>query len=253
MQIAHSSWAGPGRANEDLILATNDAVVVLDGATVMVPDTGCVHDVAWFVRQLGTVLTTRLTTDPEVTPALALADAIAVVGRSHEDTCELTHIDSPAAAVAILVRRADRLDYLVLCDTTIAFRMRDGRTRVVTDERIRQLPDDYQVTKRLLRNRFGGFWVASTNPAAADYAFCGSVPASDADSVLVLTDGVTRLVERYETTWPDLFRLAEADGPEAVLARVRRAESASSGRFPDKIHDDATIASCAITTQGGKL
>ncbi|WP_410638371.1 protein phosphatase 2C domain-containing protein [Amycolatopsis sp. lyj-346] len=251
MQVAYATWAGPGRANEDLVVATNDSVVLLDGATTMVPDTGCVHDVVWFVGQLGTVLTTRLTTDPGTAAAPALADAIAAVRRSHEDTCDLAHVDSPTAAVAVLLARGERLDYLVLCDTTVAFRLRDGRILVVTDERIRQLPDDYQLTKRLLRNRSGGFWVAGADPAAAGHALQGGVSTSDVDSVLVLTDGVTRLVERYETTWPELFRLAESGGPETVLARLRRAESAEPGRFPGKLHDDATIVFCAVTTQGG--
>ncbi|SCL25344.1 protein phosphatase 2C domain-containing protein [Micromonospora inyonensis] len=280
MQVSYASWvgsryfgdpadpygvalpapAGPApvtreddeRVNEDRVFASNDTVVVLDGATQMRAETGCRHDVAWFVDRLGCHLAAALATEPDNSPETALARAIVDVRGLHEDSCDLTHADSPSATVAILRCRGAKLEYLVLCDTVIAFRRRGGNVHVVTDERLRRLPDDTQATKRALRNRIGGFWVAGTDPAAARNAVSGRVELADVDAALVLTDGVTRLVERYGVSWPQLFALAETGGPDAVLRRLRAAEAATEpGRFPDKTHDDATLVLCALAAPAG--
>ena len=48
---------------------------------------------------------------------------------------------------------------------------------------------------RSLRNKPGGFWVASTDPKAAWRAVTGSVPYAAGTGVGMFTDGVSRLVE----------------------------------------------------------
>ncbi|MEU3457522.1 protein phosphatase 2C domain-containing protein [Micromonospora sp. NPDC006766] len=287
MQVSYASWAGSRffadpadpygvalpapagpacatseddeRVNEDRVFASNDTVVVLDGATQMSAETGCRHDVVWFVDRLGCRLSAMLATEPDSSPETALARAIIDVRGLHEDSCDLTHVDSPSATAAILRRRGAKLEYLVLCDAVIAFRRHGGNVQVITDQRLRRIPDDTQASKRALRNQTGGFWVAGTDPAAARNAVTGSVDLADVDAALVLTDGVTRLVERYGVSWPQLFVLAERDGPDAVLRWLRVAEAATEpGRFPDKTHDDATLVLCGLTapdparhTEGG--
>ena len=67
-------------------------------------------------------------------------------------------------------------------------------SRVVTDDRTAAMRG---LTRRKVaewRNHEGGFWVASTNPAAAEQAITGSVPTGP---VLACTDGVSRLVDHF--------------------------------------------------------
>ncbi|WP_344452242.1 hypothetical protein [Actinocorallia aurantiaca] len=47
------------------------------------------------------------------------------------------------------------------------------------------------------RNHPGGFWVASTKPAAAREVLTGTVPLEEVASVSVMTDGATRLVDLF--------------------------------------------------------
>ena len=78
---------------------------------------------------------------------------------------------------------------------------------------------------RSRRNRSGGYWIAKDDPAAAQHAVTGSADLAGLDAVLVLSNGVSRLVDPYATaSWPGLARMARLHGPDVVLAEVRAAE-----------------------------
>ena len=125
----------------------------------------------------------------------------------------------------------------MLCDSPLLLRHRDGTVRLVADERLAGLPRGAR--HRELRNKPGGFWVASSDPAAAHHAVTGSVAVASLTDAALLTDGVTRLAEWYGHPWPDIMeRLAEA-GPAALIDLVR-AEERADPRPRKKPHDDAT-------------
>ncbi|WP_433514862.1 protein phosphatase 2C domain-containing protein [Nonomuraea sp. CA-143628] len=236
----------PGRRNEDYVIAGPDWIAVLDGATApQGVESGCVHDVPWLVAHLGAALARQLSADPEVDLPDALAAAIRATMAAHEATCDLTNADSPSSTAAIVRRRAGRLDYLVLCDSPIALRSSDGRITVVDDDRTAHLPGGRPYSRELvrsLRNQAGGFWVASTRPEAAREALTGSVDGGDLDGVLMVTDGVSRLVEWYGHTWESLASTAKKDGPSRLVELVRAAEREHGPKEGVKVHDDATAA-----------
>ena len=73
MQVTWASEAGGERANEDYAVTGPGWAVVLDGATAPEGiDSGCIHDVRWFVRQLAAAVAARMPT-----AALSLADLLA--------------------------------------------------------------------------------------------------------------------------------------------------------------------------------
>ena len=131
----------------------------------------------------------------------------------------------------------------MLCDSPVALRRRTGDITVIADDRLAHLPGGPPYTAqqvRACRNAPGGFWVASTKPAAASHAVCGSMPLHEVSDAALCSDGVTRLTEWYGHTWPDVFaRLAE-DGPAGLIARLRETERARP-RPGAKQHDDATV------------
>jgi len=96
------------------------------------------------------------------------------------------------------------------------------------------------------RNREGGYWIAATDPAAADHALTGRIATSDLRRFAVLTDGAARIVDIFgELSWQELLDVAETDGPKAVLRRVRASEQSDPDgvRWPrNKRSDDATLA-----------
>ncbi|MFI6507638.1 protein phosphatase 2C domain-containing protein [Streptosporangium sp. NPDC050855] len=247
MRISYETVAAPGRPhNEDHVIAGPTWVAVLDGATAPAGvDSGCEHDVPWLVAQLGSALTHRLATRPGESLPDLVAAAIRATMAAHADTCDLTDPDSPSSTMAVLRRRDDLVDYLVLCDSPIALRRTDGTLTVVDDDRTGHLPGGRPYSLDLVRrsrNRPGGFWVASTEPEAAYEALSGSVEASTVSGALLLTDGVTRLMEWYGHPWEQLVDTAATDGPGELIRWVRREEQGRGAPSFAKRHDDATAA-----------
>jgi hypothetical protein len=273
MQVTLASRRSPDATNnEDFIAATTGVVVVMDGASVP-PGlaTGCVHGTAWFARRLGTQLLALLTTQADRSPADGLAQAITDVAASHADTCDLGHPGSPSATVAILREQPDTVDCLVLGDTTILLEEPAG-IRVLTDDRLEHVAGvqhramhqhatgsadharsfaQLVTEQRRHRNHPDGFWVASTDPSAAQHALIDTAPRDGLHRAAVLSDGATRLVDRFGLLdWPSFLNALAEQGPDAIIGQVRAAEHSDPDgqRWPrGKRHDDASAAYCLPT------
>jgi hypothetical protein len=236
------SWAtepgSPDRPNEDFVAAASGAVVVLDGCSLPLgTDLGCLHGTAWYARRLGTRLLTRLLDDPSVPVGepdgdplrAALAASIDEVAAAHRGTCDLGHPNTPAATVVALRVRGDAVEYLVLADSSLVLHTL-GRLEVVTESMARTY--------------------AAAHPDAAQRAVTGVVPLTGLRRAALLTDGATRLADRFGINdWRELVHLLEEYGPEALIQRTREAEltDPDGRRWPrGKRHDDATVALCTF-------
>jgi hypothetical protein len=194
-----------------------------------------------------------------------LAEAIRHVSSLH-DRCDLRHPGTPSAAVALVAVSGNHLRYLVLADIFIVVD-RAARLDVIVDERVRRtaaaerrtayrLPVgsaeriaalvEMKHAELAVRNRAGGFWVASGDPAVAEEAMVGEIPIADVRRVAVLSDGSACGVEDYEVLgWPGALDLITTNGPHELLRLVRTAEAedAECVRWPrSKANDDATVA-----------
>jgi protein phosphatase 2C-like protein len=247
MDFAFATEASPDGRNEDHVVLSAEFAVVLDGVTTLRGlDTGCRHGPRWYVRALGAHLAEALSGDATAGLDEVLAAAIEGVRARHAGTCDLTNPHSPSSTVAIVRERDGYLDYLVLCDSTVVFEDPTGVV-AVTDDRTATLPayDRHSIAR--LRNRPGGFWVASTVPEAAAEAATGTVPAATVRRLLLCTDGVSRLVEFFGRDWPGVLDLVQRDGPRAAIDAVRTCEVRQPDRLTragrrTKQHDDATLA-----------
>jgi hypothetical protein len=88
-----------------------------------------------------------------------------------------------------------------------------------------------------------------TSPADAAYhALTGTVPRSELRRVGLLSDGATRLVDRFGTmAWPHLLDVLDREGPYALIVQTREAENGDpeGRRWPrSKRHDDASAVLC---------
>ncbi|MQM28251.1 protein phosphatase 2C domain-containing protein [Glycomyces albidus] len=241
------SRPGSSAPNEDLHRVADTWALVLDGIT-RYPGDGCVHDVPWYTAALAESIADLIGQPLEL--AEVLAGAIAAVNARHARTCDLDNPVSPGATAALVRWSGGDLEWLVLGDCSIAWRDRDGKCRIETDDRLARLPGapavDLAGVRRWpvayvagLRNRDGGYWVASTDPAAAAMARTGTVPVADVADLLLCTDGLTRLVDRYGRPWPDVLALVFDHGVGAAIDLVR----GHGDRDPSpgaKRHDDAT-------------
>jgi hypothetical protein len=257
--------AEPDRENEDFAAAAPGSAVVLDGAGVAGAETGCTHGVAWFSGTLGALLLRCITAYPARPLVGCLADSITLVRSLHEDSCDLAYRASPTSTVVAARLGGGVLEYLVLGDSSLVLADRDGRTTVVTDRRldevgrrlrgpVDQLPTgspehtaalaEYRDALTGLRNRPDGFWIAGPDPRAAEHALTGAVPLDSLASVTLLSDGATRLVDRFELVdWPEVLSVLDSSGPDELIRRVREAEAddPEGRRWPrGKTRDDAT-------------
>lgn len=243
--------AGAGRANEDFTGATPTAAVLVDGAGIPGAEAVCRHGVAWYAHRLGVALL-GLSSLPESLPGL-LAVAITRVTDAHRDTCDVADPISPSAAVAVVRLSGDQLEHLILGDAVVVLDRIDGPPVVSTDrrevvvsqiyQRLLERGDDPQRVLRDLRanrNRPGGFWVAKDDPRAADEAVTGRLPVTEVSTATLLSNGASRIVDRFALTdWPGLLTVLASTDPAAVIDRVRQAEE--SHAVPP---DDATITHC---------
>lgn len=252
MEVSAATRPVPGGVNDDTFVCGPGFAAVLDGATAPASrDSGCVHDVPWLVARLSGHLAGLLPRGGDEPLAGLLAAAIERTRADHRGTCDLSNPDSPSSTVTILRERADDVDYLVLGDSPLVLHGADDRVEVIVDDRVDHLPDYSFDAVARLRNSPEGFWVASTVPEAAGQALSGSVPRSWARRALLLTDGASRLVDRYGRDWPDLLRLAGTRGPEALVAevhaedeRVATVRESRNESIRGKRFDDATAVLC---------
>ncbi|MGW5304558.1 integrase [Streptomyces griseoluteus] len=257
--------ADPERENEDFAAVATGAAVLLDGAGVGGVETGCTHGVAWFSGTLGALLLRSIAARPSRSLAECLGDSIGVVRSLHEDSCDLAYRASPTSTVVAARVGGGALEYLVLGDSTLLLADGDGGTEVVTDRRldvvgkrlrgpVDALPTgspehsaalaEYRDALTGLRNQPDGFWIAGPDPRAAENALTGTVPLDSLVSVTLMSDGATRLVDRFELAeWRGALAVLNSDGPSELIRRVREAE----GEDPDgrrwprgKARDDAT-------------
>lgn len=254
MRIELSTVPGTAeRPNEDWTsvvspaAGSGGALVVLDGVTPPPGDDGCVHGVPWFVARLGGALAELSGSRRDMTLAQILSSAVERTAGTHRTTCDLSHVRTPQATVVMARWSQEAVEYLVLSDSTLLMEGVDGTVRAVVDDRLDHIPAEVKrsvASTDALRNAAGGFFTAAVDPGVASKAVTGVTPASRVRSLLALTDGAARWVEMFhEGDWADCLALVRADGPSALLDRVRVAEErAAAPGAPRrwKKHDDAT-------------
>jgi hypothetical protein len=263
MRVAMASDpAERGRVNEDFFAAGPAAAVLLDGAGIRGIESICRHGVAWYTTRLGGELIARLALADGRDLGSLLGDAIEAVAGSHRDTCDLADPSSPSATVAIIRLTGAGVDHLVLGDSVLVLDHGDAGPDVVHDRRELAVRERYgaayeaapegSAEKDLERARYitalrgnrnqpGGFWLAKEDPGAAAEAITGTCPITERTDATLLTNGASRIVDRFGTVdWPGALSIVRAHGPAEIIRRVRAAEQ-TSGVTPD----DATVAHCA--------
>ncbi|MEU8158118.1 hypothetical protein AB0B94_31070 [Micromonospora sp. NPDC048986] len=259
MRVLVASEPGSqSRENEDWVLATPHVVAVLDGATART-DTGCIHGVKWYATKLGAAVVSH-SGDTPLTDALA--KAIADVAAMHPG-CDLTHPGTPSAAAGVVRIDDDTIKYMVLGDVTVIAEV-DGVIRTISDDRVSQTaaaeraeadrypigsPEKQAAMLRMkhvelaAKNRDAGYWVAETNPEAAQHALTGDFSLASVTRLAVLTDGAARALTFGLLPAADVLDLLDKSGPAALIDQVRAAEQEDPTGLRwarNKRSDDAT-------------
>ncbi|MFI5922551.1 protein phosphatase 2C domain-containing protein [Streptomyces anulatus] len=266
MRVSIDTLPGGANPNEDWVAGTPSLAIVLDGLSTVGLSTGCSHGVPWYVAHLGGQLLASLA-EPDQPLSEGLAGALERVARLHP-LCDLKNPGTPSATVAVLRRRHEVLDHLVLADSPIVLAT-TGDFTVLTDLRVDsvlpELREDVEqhethttghrealqrlvLAQRQVRNTPDGYWVAAGDCRAAAHAQTGTTPLKEVRDAAVMSDGVSRLVTEYQTaTWDDVFAILRSKGPRQLIQAVRDTEATdpTGRRWPRyKSGDDASVAYC---------
>ncbi|MFE6647705.1 hypothetical protein ACFVJS_14145 [Nocardioides sp. NPDC057772] len=245
-------------AGDDRVFITSNAVIVLDGASAF-----AARDVpaSTYADHLGSMMAGLVDGSDEPLTAL-LADAI----KTTANALDLTPGGrAPSSTVAIVRKRRNAsVDVLVLGDSQVAIPgeiIRDDRlgplastertayrTRLVSghgyDDEHRRILADLQTQQLQHRNRTGGYWIAETDPAAAEHALTRHLSPDEAPWCVLATDGAYKPMEHLGLDdWPTVASSGSND-LAALLRRCQEWES-TDGRGQQlpraKRHDDKTL------------
>jgi hypothetical protein len=248
---------GADRPNEDFVGAVGPVAVVVDGAGIPGAGAICSHGVAWYAQRLGTYVLRLAPASEERSLVDVVGEAIERVTDEHRDTCDTASSISPSAMVAVLRVVGAQVEHLVLGDATVVVGRVGAAPLVVADHRETVVSRAYipgleaaATTAerdavvgelRARRNRPGGFWVAKDDPAVARESVTGSTPLAEVTAAVLLSNGTSRVVDRFGLTdWAGVLAAATAPGgADDLIARVREAE-ARYGVPPD----DASVVVC---------
>jgi hypothetical protein len=264
VRVQTAQLAG-GDNNADRVFVTDNAVIVLDGASAFLPVD---VDPGTYAGTLGEIIAREL----RQTPLRPLVD---VLRQAIEETADKLHIirgAGPSSTVSILRDAGPTVDLLVLGDSPIHYGT-DTTHHVLTDDRLSAVApharqryrerlqaghgydDDHRASLAALqrverdhRNRPGGYWIAEADPAAAGNAITVELPRDAITWAVLATDGAADLIDHFDMGWR---AIADYDEPAlgTMLDRIHRWETAADPDGHDlprsKRHDDKTVA--AIT------
>ncbi|MDQ2708705.1 MAG: protein phosphatase 2C domain-containing protein [Actinomycetota bacterium] len=258
----HSAILAGGEHNHDRLFVTDNAVIVLDGASTFEP---VEVDAGLYTETLGAAIAEQLAQQP----SLPIADAVATAIRHTVHKLDLTAGRSPSSTVSVLRAGAREVHLYVLGDSPIHYGTQ-GIDRILTDDRLSSaaIPecDRYlsqlragrgyttehqaalvalQRAQRHARNRACGYWIAETDPAAAHHALTTTIRADAITWTVLATDGAADVITHTGPSWPTI-----ADyNPDDLAALLDHLHHWEYGTDPTgyllpraKQHDDKTIA-----------
>lgn len=247
-------------SSQDRIFTTENAVIVLDGASAFVP---VEVSPSTFVDTLGGYLVGGLAADPRI----PLADLLAQAIRSTASVLDLRPGASPSSTVAIAREDSDGLDLLVLGDSQIVtphgIYIDDRIARVAQAERSayharlaegrgydadhRELLRSLQLEQSRYRNSDGGYWIAEADPEAAHHAVTQRQELETAPWLVMATDGAYRPMQHLGVEWRNVAAKSSTELTQllADLEKWEKCHDLNGLALPRaKRHDDKSIA-CA--------
>jgi hypothetical protein len=254
----------PGKPTEDRIFVTDNAVILLDGATDYESRR---YSGGWIADQAGQRLRDGLIDDPGIDLQKLVESAIVDL----VDTYDLIPGQTPSTTLALLRVHHEQIDVLVIADSPVIIKQHFGDVLEVRDHRLADITNRYPRPSgppdranpdwlrrydsiESHRNRADGFWTISASPEAAGHAVSARIPAGEFAAALLMSDGVSALKDTYEPEgWASDFDRF-TDEPAAAIARTIQleAEDPNCQRWPrSKPHDDKAIASATLIDPHG--
>ncbi|MGQ0480579.1 MAG: hypothetical protein ACT4O0_06055 [Pseudonocardia sp.] len=262
----HSATLAGGDNNQDRLFVTDNAVILLDGATAFEPVD---IDAGHYAETLGAVIAEQL----DQQSGIPIADAVAIAIQHTTQKLDLAIGGSPSSTVSVLRNRPSTVDLYVLGDTPIHYGT-GHEHRVLSDERLstvarsereryrsqlraghgygpehRATLADLQQAQRRARNHPRGYWIAETDPAAAHHGLTATIRANSITWAVLATDGAADLIDHHGPAWPRISHFSR-DALGALLAELHHWETVCDPNglhLPRaKPHDDKTLCTTLL-------
>lgn len=268
----HTATLAGGDNNQDRVFVTDNAVIVLDGASAFTPVD---VDAGLYAETLGEVIAEQLSEYP----GIAVAEAVATAITHAVQKLDLTTGRGPSSTVSVLRTRQHAVDLYALGDSPIHYGTDDtaehvladrGLTAVAPGERERYMSRlsaghgydaehharlvALQLAQRDARNRAGGYWIAEADPGAARHAIAQTLDSGALCWAVLATDGAADYIEHTHRGWR---HIAQYDSRQlaTLLDHIQHWESTedpTGSKLPRaKRHDDKTIAAVDLFRTSG--
>ena len=245
----------PDRPSEDRIFQTANAVVILDGATQAFT---LERSGGWIADEVGQRLAEAL----EQTPTIDLRSMLRTTIAEVAEEFGLKPGSSPSTTVSIVRTHGEVADILVLCDSPVVVMDTGGNATAIQDGRLAKVSStvprpagkrdmskpvwvERMATFETYRNKPGGYWCVSASPEAADEAIVTQVALADYKAIMLMTDGVSAIVDSYQQlSWAEAVNLADTDPAELIdLVHTTELGDPDATRWTrGKTHDDKAVA-----------
>jgi hypothetical protein len=273
LEIIDVVSSGAGTANEDRAGAHGALAWVIDGATDVIqsPLAGEISDAHWLAVEIerGLRLDDAGTIDALCDLPARLASGLADSFARAQRRAPIGREEHPSASGVIVRLKGTALEYVSLGDCALIAEDGTGlqtlgveedtsgdrwvREVITADRRAnpgspqKQLRENLWPKLRAARaamNTPGGYGVFSITPPPAHFIRSGALTLEPGASVLLASDGLTRLVDVFGSyDARKLFNTARAHGLASLVGELRQIETTDSEciSFPRaKISDDAT-------------
>lgn len=260
MTVRGACRPGGTPPGQDRWVATERSVIVLDGASAFGPEAAPADA---YVDALLAALVDRVdSTEP----------LPAVLGWAIEQAAEKVSAEpgtGPSSTVAIVRHTSEGIEVAVLGDSTIVVGLAGGHIDRITDDRMSRVAhsereqyrhrlqtgagyDEHhratlqtiQAAERAARNQGAGYWIAETDPVAADHTVIRRYPPRAVEWCVLATDGAQRGIDFHRIPWPDLPTMTTEE-LSVMLDELHRWEAhddPTGALLPRaKRHDDRTL------------
>lgn len=267
MNVRGACRPGGTPPGQDRWATTERSVIVLDGASAFHPQATPADA---YVDALLAALVDRIdSTEP----------LPAVLGWAIEQAAEKVSAEpgtGPSSTVAIVRNTGQGIEVAVLGDSTIVVGRAGGHIDRITDDRMSRVAhsereqyrhrlqtgagyDEHhratlqtiQAAERAARNHTAGYWIAETDPAAANHAVIHRYSHRAVVWCVLATDGAQRGIDVHDIPWSDLPTMTTEE-LRAMLDELHRWEAQddpTGALLPRaKRHDDKTVITWTPTS-----
>ena len=249
--------------NDDRLLVSDNYLVLLDGATSLVPSD---NDAAWFTDTFMSQFEEQIRETQDLPSAInaSIADVKKIFVSSSKNRGALYY---PSAAGILMFLHDDMLQFVSIGDCTAVIKFNDGKEiRIHKDdvdtmdnrvlEAIRTLSDVKRLTRnevlhtieirnmlvhnRKMMNKKAGYRILSVNMKPISKEDVDYFAPNDISSILLFSDGFDICEDELRREDPDFQRAG-------LILRQRESKDTDLSMYPRfKMHDDATAVLCTV-------